>query len=367
MDFTRPVEIPESQLCLNDSLCIPDVVNFLGFNFATTSYSVNGLAVLPGKDDVIELVDLYTAKYGAPDNVYLVGASEGGIITALAVEQNPNVFDAGLATCGPVGDFPDQINYIGDFRVIFDYFFPGLVPGDPLNIPPELIANWNTYYNETVWPVVSDPANEHLVDQLVNVTDIPFDPDNRAETLAISIAEVLWYNIYGTNNAAEVLGGQPFDNMTRIYTGSDNDILLNLNVQRVSADQAALDEMENFYQTSGSLVSPLVTLHTTLDQQVPYWHEELYLQKTIAGGSWPYQHFNYPPTEVYGHCMFGITEVLGAFTLMLLMPSGDSPSAELNQQHIQALLSQLEAEQQTVTLHHIDIHTNKESNQISDE
>ncbi len=349
VDFTRPVGIPEDQLCLNDSLCIPDIVNFLGFNFATTSYSVNGLAVLPGLADVVELVDLYTARYGAPGNVYIVGASEGGLITTLAVEQYPHVFDAGLATCGPIGDFPGQINYFGDFRAVFDYYFPGLIPGDPTNIPPELIANWDTYYNETVWPVVSHPSNQAVVDQIVNVTDIPYDPNNPGPTVANSIAEVLWYNVFATNNATEVLGGQPFDNTTRVYSGSNDDAALNAGIQRIAADPAALNEMEANYQTTGVLDSPLVTLHTTLDQQVPYWHEVLYLQKTQASGSWPGQHINYPPTQVYGHCQFALLDVLGAFSLMLLMSSGDS----LNQQHMDALLTGLSAETEVVQLHRI--------------
>jgi hypothetical protein len=28
----------------------------------------------------------------------------------------------GLAICGPIGDFGQQINYWGDFRALYDYF-----------------------------------------------------------------------------------------------------------------------------------------------------------------------------------------------------------------------------------------------------
>ena len=65
----------------------------------------------------------------------MTGVSEGGLITALAIEQRPDVFDGGLSTCGPIGDFSQQINYFGDFRVLFDYFFPGVMPGSPISIP----------------------------------------------------------------------------------------------------------------------------------------------------------------------------------------------------------------------------------------
>jgi len=347
VDFTRPVEIPEDQLCFNEYLCIPDLVNFLGFDFATTSYSVNGLAVVPGIQDVVELVDLYTAEHGPPNHVYLIGASEGGLITILAVEQYPDVFDGGLATCGPIGDFAEQVNYFGDFRVVLDYFFPDLIPGDPTTIPPELIEVWDTYYANVVYPVIAHRAYRSELRQLVLVTDIPFDPNNLGETLETSVADVLWYNVFATNNANEVLGGQPFDNMDRVYTGSEDDVALNVGIQRFSADQVALDEIEAHYQTTGVLSAPIVTLHTILDQQVPYWHEELYLQKTMASGAWPELHVNYPPTMAYGHCQFGVFDVLGAFDVLVKMVTGEG----LDLDSVEELLSELGPEARRAQLH----------------
>lgn len=347
VDETRPVEIPEDQLCLGDGLCIPDLVNYLGYDFATTSYAVNGLAVVPGILDIVELVDLYTAQHGAPGRVYLVGASEGGLITTLAVEQYPDVFDGGLATCGPIGDFAGQINYLGDFRAVFDYFYPDLVPGDPTEIPPELIENWDTYYPETVYPEVFSPANRSELKQLVRVTRVAYDRSDLGPTLETSIEDVLWYNVFATNNASDVLGGQPFDNIDRLYRGSSDDDALNAGVARFAADQAALDEIEANYQTSGELAVPLVTLHTTLDQQVPYWHEKLYLRKTMRSGAWPELHAEYPPTKVYGHCQFALDDVLGAFDLLVLMVTGGG----LDQDLVEELLSALGPDAGPLQLH----------------
>ena len=104
------------QLTLPDGTTLPGLVNNLGFAFATTSYSANGLAVLPGVQDIKDLVDIFKAKNSGTHHVYLTGASEGGLVTTLAVERFPTVFSGGLATCGPIGDFRKQINYWGDFR-----------------------------------------------------------------------------------------------------------------------------------------------------------------------------------------------------------------------------------------------------------
>lgn len=315
----EPVAIPEDQLELPGGLYIPEIINKLGLAFATTSYSTNGLAVLEGVEDLRDLVDIFVAMHGQPRHVYLVGGSEGGIITALVVEQFPEVFDGGLAACGPVGDFHWQVNYWGDFRVVFDYFFPGLIPGDPFDIPQELINDWDSYYENVIKPVIFDPANQCKINQLLRVTHIPTDRRDPA-SVEEAIRGLLWYNVFATNDGIDKLGGQPFDNMHRFYCGSDNDFWLNLEVQRFPADPAALDEIEAHYQTSGQLASPLVTLHTTGDSFVPYWHEPLYGRKVRASGS-GLLHSNIPILR-YGHCNFKASEVLVAFALLVFKVAG---------------------------------------------
>ena len=215
-DAGTPVGIPEDQLCLG-SFCIPEIANSLGFGFATNSYSKTGMAILQGKDDILDLVGLYAAQKGTPQKVYLVGASEGGIITALSLEQYPGVYSAGLAACGPIGSFPLQINYLGDARATFEYFFPGLIPGDPFDPDPGLVAIWSDYYELVVKPFVLAPANRDRLNQWVAVAHLPYDADNYLETVEVSVQDVLRFSIVNIQDAAVTLGGFPFDNSTRVY------------------------------------------------------------------------------------------------------------------------------------------------------
>jgi pimeloyl-ACP methyl ester carboxylesterase len=314
-DAGTPVSIPEDQLCIG-GFCIPELVNALGFGFATNSYSKTGLAVLQGKADIRDLVDIYTALKGRPHRVYLVGASEGGIITALSVEQNPDVFSAGLAACGPIGSFPYQLLYFGDARATFQYFFPGVIPGDPFNPPDTLVQFWSQYYDALVKPVVMAPANRHLLDQWVAVANLPYDAGNYLATVEVSVQDVLRYSVVNLKDAAATLGGFPYDNRTRWYTGSDNDLLLNGGVIRVAADAAAVTAMTTSYETTGRLQRPLVTLHTLRDQQVPFLHEQLYDWKTLLAGTWLTRHVNIP-IDRFEHCNFTPDEMLFAFILML--------------------------------------------------
>jgi hypothetical protein len=317
--------IPSDQLELPDGTSIPGIVTGLGFAFATTSYSDDGLAILPAVQDVQELVGYFRGLHPETDHVYLTGASEGGLVTALGVEQAPDVFSGGLATCGPVGDFRRQIDYWGDFRVLFDYFFPGLIPGDAVNPPAITQQQWETSYVPAITAAfLARPAR---LDRLLRVSRAPFDPNDPASKIETALG-ILWYNVFATYDARAKLGGNPYDNSRRLYLGSGNDFWLNLLVDRYHADPGALAAIEAEDQTSGKLAAPLVTLHTTADPIVPYWHEPLYSLKTLLGGS-GLLHVNLPVFR-YGHCSFRAEEALVGFVLLVLKVEGrELPNADL--------------------------------------
>ena len=310
------VEIPEDQLSFG-GISIPEIIMSLGYGFATNSYSKKGLAVVQGTADIVDLVSIFESLHGTPDKVFLTGASEGGLITALLTESHPELFDAGLAACGPVGDFPYQIKYFGDARATFQYFFRGLIPGDPFEPSNEFINNWSEYYESVVRPVVFALKNRRKLDQWVKVANLPYDLTDKYGSLEITVRDVLRYAVVNINDAAATLGGFPFENRWTWYRGSKNDFLLNLFVPRVGADPAAVAEMKMNYNTTGQLSIPLLTIHTLYDQQVPYFHEFLYNLKTISQGSFWTEHVNFPINR-FGHCNFTPDEALLGFGLMLL-------------------------------------------------
>jgi fermentation-respiration switch protein FrsA (DUF1100 family) len=95
-------------------------------------------------------------------------------------------------------------------------------------------------------------------------------------------------------------------------------VLLNLRVARFQTDAAALAAIQAEYQTAGRIYRPLVTLHTTADPVVPYWHETLYAQKAAASHS--DNLLTQLPVFRYGHCNFTSTDVLVGFLLLVLNP-----------------------------------------------
>lgn len=306
----RPVGIPEDQLGVPGSPTVDQLANGLGYAFVTSGFHTNGLAIQEGIDDLIDAVAIFTAKEGKPSKVLLAGISEGGAITVLAVERHPEIFDGGLAMCGPYGSFHDQINYFGDFRVLFDRFFPNLLPPSAVDVPTPLLDSWeSSYYSGTVQPVITDTAQITAVNQLLNVSGAPFDVADPTTKIA-TIKDLLWYNVFATNDARAKLGGQPFANHDRVYHGSLDDDTLNATVARYDADPTALTSLDA-YETTGHLLRPLITLHTLGDPIVPYWQATRYEAKVAVAGR---RAFHEAMTvDSYGHCKFTSIAILSAF------------------------------------------------------
>jgi len=202
-------------------------------------------------------------------------------------------------------------------KVLFDYFFPGVLPGSPVDVPDYVMQNWETVFKPAIINAIQ--SNPHATEQLLVTARAPFDPSD-PYTAGEAVLGILWYNVFATNDGKATLGGQPFDNSHTRYFGSDDDVKLNQEVQRFSADQVARDEINAHFQTSGKLSIPLVTLHTVGDPLVPYWHEPIYRVKVIVNHS--FLMYNGIHAVRYGHCQFTKTEELFSFGLLVLKVTG---------------------------------------------
>jgi len=314
-----PLALPADELTMPDGQTIPEILLSSGFAFATSSYHKNGYAVEQAGEDLNDLVEYFKA-FVAPSpvqHVFITGASEGGLIATMLLERYPQIYYGGLALCGPVGGAPYQIKYLGDFRVVFDYFFPEVFPFGMADVPEYAYLDWQDFYVPAIISAIeSDPA---ATEQLFNVTRAAIDPRD-PDSYVTTALSVLFYSIWGTNDMIDVAGGQPYGNSFTWYRGSANDFALNAAVERVTADPAARTYLNLFYQTTGKLQRQLVTLHTTQDGLVPFRHELKYLTLALFAGRIRY--LTVLPVPRYGHCNFTTQEVLGAFALMVLRSTG---------------------------------------------
>jgi pimeloyl-ACP methyl ester carboxylesterase len=291
-----------------------------GFAFATTSFRKNGYPVEQAAQDIEDLVR-YFRTIVAParlEKTFLVGGSEGGSIITLLLEQFPRTYDGGLALCSPLGGSPYQIKYLGDFRVAFDYFFPTVFRDEfrAFDVPTLAFQKWGDVTTGYVQEIASAlAANPYAAEQLFKVTNLALDPQDVTGSALAATIRLLAYSIFETPDLIAAAGGVPFDNRLTFYHGSNNDFALNFRIERVTSTPAARDYVREFYQPTGRLRRPLVSLHTTLDPVAPFNHELLYFGlATLAGHR---DSVTILPVPRYGHCNFQAAEVLGAFGLLL--------------------------------------------------
>jgi pimeloyl-ACP methyl ester carboxylesterase len=301
----EPLALPSDTLM---GLPISETITGLGYAFGTTSYRANGLVAPDGVDDLLELSDTVVHRYRPdPLRTLIAGFSEGGLVATLATERHPDRFAGALTGCGPVGNFQAQLDYFDDFRVVFDYFFPGLLPGTALEIPESVRSLWETVYVPAI--VVAFALHPDSARQLLAVTNAPAAGSD-LRSMAETAVAILAYNVFGTADAQERLGGQPYDNSAKVYSGSSDDPALNAGVQRFTAESAALAGLQRF-ETTGQLQRPIVNLHTTGDPIVPFGQAGLYVAKVQSAGTG--SEFTEIDVDRFGHCTFQPAELLDAF------------------------------------------------------
>jgi len=308
----QPVAIPP------DAELVIALLSFRGFAVAVSSFSENGWVVKDGTQRTHQLLGIFTSKFGSPSRVYAAGGSMGGLIAIRLVETYPDRFSGLLSACAVAGGLRPQLDYFANVRVLFDLFYPGLLPGTVVDVPDGLDVT-----SEIVLPAIAamtaNPAGAVAIASIAQ-TPVPFA--NGAE-LVQSIATALGAAA-GYPDVLRLTHGQTvFDNMTTQYTGALPAATLqfvNASVQRYAASPAGLNYVEHNYTPTGDLRIPALTLSTFRDPVAPGFHRTAYGAAVAAAGNadWLVQRSVLGTGNGYGHCTFTPTELATAFLDLVL-------------------------------------------------
>src|SRR3954469_22700995 len=97
------------------------------FAVASSSWSENGYAVQDGVIRTHQLNGIFTSRVSKPARVLLMGSSLGGLVALKLAEQYPAEYSGALVMCGVVGGGTHEVAYLANVRILFDYFFPGVL------------------------------------------------------------------------------------------------------------------------------------------------------------------------------------------------------------------------------------------------
>jgi len=320
------IKLPDDRI---DGFSVADILMSRGFGYASTSYRDNGLVVLDAVEDVKKLVELAKLffhihpDYSAPHFLFLGGPSEGGLVTVKTIEKYGHLFDGAISICGPIGDFQKQLQYNGDFHVLFNYFFGqelaslGINLGNPRDgVDFETMVLWKSGQLNPPIIFLMQTYPERVA-QLLNTVKATVDMSDPV-AVGTAVLELLRFNVMFTNDVKERMGGVPYNNKNTVYTGSFDDQTLNALVQRIDEHDynKVLNSSIRRYETLGRLIKvPLATIHTTGDYITPYWHETLYAAKIFPVRN-RYLHKSIPVVN-FGHCTISVGDIEEALTFLI--------------------------------------------------
>jgi pimeloyl-ACP methyl ester carboxylesterase len=289
-----------------------------GFAVAVSSFDENGWVIKDATQRTHQLLGLFTSKFGSPARVYVGGASMGGLIAIRMIETWPSEFAGVLPACAAAGGSTRQYDYFSNVRVLFDLFYPGVLPGTAVDVPPGIDV-LQDIVNPATAAMIAAPAGAVAIASIAQ-TPVPFaSPAELIQSVVTALG--------GAASYPEILaltqGHSYFDNTATQYTGAlpaATLAFINANVQRFLGDRDAQNTMEHNYTPTGDLRIPALTLSTFRDPVVPGFHRTIYGQIVAAMGNSDRLVQRMVPGVAggYGHCTFTPQELTQAFFDLIL-------------------------------------------------
>ena len=268
-----------------------------GYAVAQSGYASGGYAVEQALVDIESLRRYFVRKYGAAKETYLVGHSMGGQLTMAMLETYPTSYDGGLALCGVLGSSSRfLLRYFFDGRVVFDYYFPGLLPS-PAKIPKEWTGSLGLI-GEIKKQMAAQPEKAAVVRTFLGLKS---DGD---------VAGVEQFFTTILQELQQRTGGNAFDNRNTIYQVTGDRNALNDGIARYEGGAKAAAYLQRYYTPTGQLKKPMLALHTTYDPIVPPWIANDYSLLAAAAGSSSLFVQQYARHD--GHCTMTPAETVGA-------------------------------------------------------
>lgn len=279
-----------------------------GFGVALSSYRVNGFAVKEGAIDSRIAQSMFTGQFGRPTNTYLYGWSMGGTIGQMLLETSPARYDGFLSVCGVLGSRVVQAKYGLDARVLFDHFFPGVLPWtvweDQRSFFAEVLPALQRAFAADPVGFIEKGQKLASFDQL----DLPLGSGTPQELILSILGSLLGFG-GGNADLAQKANGIAVGNAETVYTSnflSEEELAqVNASVARFEADPQAARYLERYYTPDGRVRgTPVMALHTDGDAVVPP-ARTLPVYRKILEDAGNGDRFVARVVEGFGHCEFG--------------------------------------------------------------
>jgi hypothetical protein len=188
---------------------------------------------------------------------------------------------------GMVGGTRAQLDYVGNIRLLFDLFYPGVLPGSVCDVPED----FNLTY-DVIYPVVGAVQADQTGLGVISRLKIPRLPGRNGEELVEALVTAIGFNFRGIHDVLDRTGGDcPVDNADCVYEAVMPGLLpadvlwfINNMIPRYARSRPTDELFDRYYEPSGVLRIPMIAVHNEHDPVVPLFHEHAYAAKVAAMG-----------------------------------------------------------------------------------
>jgi pimeloyl-ACP methyl ester carboxylesterase len=290
-----------------------------GLAVAATTYRSDTPFARDAMADVEELRKIFVAKFGRPKRTIVWGLSFGGLVAVRCAEQL-GTFDGVVSLCGLVAGTLRSLYTQLDARTVYQYYcrnlprgdeppydlFLGLAPQSALT-PAEIQARINECTGIDLPAAQRSPVQRS---NLANILAVLRIPESGFLTNMDAATNLLRTFVQGT------LGGHnPLQNSAVRYAGSTDDVALNRDVPRYSAENQTATALASADDPTGRLRIPVLTLHAIDDPRAFVENQSAFRAAVAKAGALGnlFQAF----TNQGGHCSFTTAEQLAALQVVL--------------------------------------------------
>ena len=299
-----------------------------GYAWAASSYDRNDYDIASGVNSTHALIKKFNGLVGKPKQILMTGASMGGHITAVLIEQYPQLFDGALPICGVMADYA-LFDFFLDFSLAAQQLGTGssVYPVDPVaytfSTVPAIKSNLEAVPGG--WPVVLNQTGndfKNLV-ELRSGGDRPnFDEAwffwNTFPDFATGPGNFLFDVGIGDGTVPRAPGNAA-DNVSVVYQfdrdpeQSEDEAMLNRDIFRIEAAPQTRRKqgLAQVPTISGDIAVPVLTLHNLGDLFVPVLNQVEYNRRVFEQGNGDL--LVQRAIRGVGHCEFTPLEFATAF------------------------------------------------------
>ena len=309
-----------------------------GFAWVASSYRREGYGIRMAAADIDNARKFFIARIAKPRRTLMLGASYGGLVGTKVIEtfaKGPDGgtnYDGALFISGAVLGATLLYQQRVDLRAVYQYYCQNMPrPGEP---------------QYPLWNGVAPDSKMSLKDLSMLVdecTGIDHPAATRSEAQKQNLANIIGVMGYPENllvrhmQSATLLfrdivknttsGMNPFGNVNIRYHGSTDDVALNRDVTRFTADPAAVAALKADGDPTGVLPVPVVAIHSMNDPQLVVEAEAEFRATVNAAGSGDKLVQAY--TDERAHVGQSAPELAAALDgLMQWIDRGTNPSAQ---------------------------------------